>query len=46
MLRIAWSAGHGIDTPGKRSPDDEGEWSLNSKVATVAMPYLSMDDHV
>lgn len=41
MLKVAWSAGHGINTPGKRSPDDEREWSFNSKVVIAAMSLLS-----
>lgn len=32
MLKIAGCAGHGINTPGKRTPDDEREWSFNNKV--------------
>lgn len=33
MFKIAICAGHGINTPGKRTPDDEREWSFNNKVA-------------
>ena len=41
MLKIAWSAGHGLNTPGKRSPEDEREWTFNSQVVMAAMSYLS-----
>lgn len=32
MVKIAYDAGHGINTPGKRSPDDEREWNFNNHV--------------
>lgn len=35
MVKIAFDAGHGINTPGKRTPDDEREWSFNNKVANA-----------
>ncbi len=31
-MKIAYDAGHGINTPGKRSPYGEREWSFNNKV--------------
>ena len=31
MVKIVIDAGHGFDTPGKRSPDGEREWSLTIK---------------
>jgi len=46
MLKVAWSAGHGRNTPGKRSPDDEREWSFNNKVVMAAMSYLSRYEDV
>lgn len=35
-MKIGYDAGHGIYTPGKRSPDDEREWRFNNTVV-VAM---------
>jgi N-acetylmuramoyl-L-alanine amidase len=40
MVKIAIDAGHGFDTPGKRSPDGEREWSFNNKVAQYAIAKL------
>ncbi|MHA6260915.1 N-acetylmuramoyl-L-alanine amidase family protein [Sporosarcina sp. CAU 1771] len=40
MVKIVIDAGHGLNTPGKRSPDDEGEWSFNNKVALAAIAKL------
>lgn len=33
MVKIGFDAGHGINTPGKRTPDGEREWSFNNQVA-------------
>lgn len=41
MVKIAIDAGHGINTPGKRTPADEREWSFNTKVANAAIKYLN-----
>ncbi|ARK26024.1 hypothetical protein SporoP37_15975 [Sporosarcina sp. P37] len=40
MVKIALDAGHGLYTPGKRSPDDEREWSFNSKVLIACQAEL------
>lgn len=40
MVKIVIDAGHGFNTPGKRSPDDEREWTFNNKVAQYAMAKL------
>lgn len=32
MVKIAYDAGHGINTPGKRTPDGEREWTFNNHV--------------
>ncbi|NBJ71665.1 N-acetylmuramoyl-L-alanine amidase, partial [Roseburia sp. 1XD42-34] len=40
MAKVAIGAGHGMHTPGKRSPADEREWSFNNKVVTAAVRYL------
>src|SRR5690625_3570567 len=37
---IAIDAGHGMNTPGKRTPDGEREWSFNKVVAESAIKYL------
>ncbi|WP_075618777.1 N-acetylmuramoyl-L-alanine amidase family protein [Paenisporosarcina indica] len=41
MIKVAWSAGHGMNTSGKRTPDDEREWSFNNQVVHAAMAYLA-----
>lgn len=40
MVKIVIDAGHGFNTPGKRSPDDEREWSFNNIVAQYAIAKL------
>lgn len=37
---VAWDAGHGSDTPGKRTPDGYREHWINVKVAYYGMLYL------
>lgn len=32
MLKVALDAGHGYNTPGKRTPDDVREWYMNARV--------------
>ena len=32
-MKIAFGAGHGMNTAGKRTPAGEREWSFNNKVA-------------
>ena len=39
-MKIAIDAGHGKNTPGKRTPDGIREWELNSKVAKYLAEYL------
>ena len=46
MVKIVIDAGHGLDTPGKRSPDDEREWSFNNKVALAAIAKLQTYQNV
>lgn len=41
MVKIALDAGHGLNTPGKRTPDGEREWSFNDKVLRAAWERLS-----
>lgn len=40
-LKVVWSAGHGFNTAGKRTPDGEREWSFNDKVVRAAMDRLA-----
>lgn len=46
MKKVAWSAGHGRHTAGKRSPSDEREWTFNTKVVTAGMLYLAKYENV
>lgn len=46
MVKIAIDAGHGINTPGKRSPTGEREWTFNDKVVRAAMTKLSEYENV
>jgi len=47
MLKISWDAGHGLNTPGKRTPDNSmHEWQFNSKVVEYAMKELALYDKV
>src|SRR5690625_2392892 len=43
---VAIDAGHGINTPGKRTPDDEREWSFNSIVAQSIIENLKNYDGI
>lgn len=38
---IVFDAGHGTNTPGKRTPDGEREWSFNDKMLRAAHSHLS-----
>ncbi|WP_203248847.1 N-acetylmuramoyl-L-alanine amidase family protein [Sporosarcina beigongshangi] len=46
MVKIVIDAGHGLHTPGKRSPDDEREWTFNNKVAQYAIAKLQTYENV
>ena len=37
---VALDAGHGLNTPGKRTPDGIHEWELNDKVRDYVVEYL------
>src|SRR5690625_2636073 len=43
---IALDAGHGMNTPGKRTPADEREWSFNTQVVEAATKYLQEYENV
>jgi N-acetylmuramoyl-L-alanine amidase len=40
-MRVALDAGHGLNTPGKRTPDGEREWSFNNKVVRAITERLN-----
>lgn len=40
MAKIALDGGHGLHTPGKRSPSDEREWSFNNIVVRATQERL------
>lgn len=46
MVKIAIDVGHGADTPGKRTPDGEREWTFNNKVALAALAKLNTFQNV
>lgn len=37
---IIFDAGHGVNTPGKRTPDGEREWTFNDKMLRAAQIHL------
>lgn len=41
MVKIALDAGHGYNTPGKRTPDGEREWTFNNKVLIACTARLN-----
>jgi N-acetylmuramoyl-L-alanine amidase len=46
-MKIMLDAGHGLNTPGKRTPDDSmREFEFNSDVAAIAKELLEAYDHV
>jgi len=46
MIKVGFDAGHGLNTPGKRTPDDEREWSFNNKVARAFANELALYEGV
>lgn len=46
MVKIAYDAGHGVNTAGKRSPDNEREWRFNDAVARAFGIELALYDGV
>ncbi|PYF07273.1 N-acetylmuramoyl-L-alanine amidase [Ureibacillus chungkukjangi] len=42
MIKVGYDAGHGYNTPGKRTPDGEREWSFNDKVARAFANELAL----
>lgn len=40
MARIVLDSGHGLNTPGKRTPNNEREWTFNDAVVRHAMKKL------
>lgn len=43
-VKIALDAGHGLKTPGKRTPDGIHEWTLNDKVRDKVVDFLEPYD--
>jgi N-acetylmuramoyl-L-alanine amidase len=46
MTKIVIDAGHGLNTPGKRSPAGEREWTFNNRVALAAIKKLEEYENV
>ena len=46
MIKVGYCAGHGYNTPGKRTPDGEREWSFNDIVARAFANELANYDGV
>ena len=46
MIKIGYDAGHGLHTPGKRTPEDEREWRFNDTVATAFASELAKYDGI
>lgn len=46
MVKIVLDAGHGLSTPGKRTPDGEREWNFNNKVVLAAINKLRKYENV
>lgn len=46
MVKIALDAGHGYNTPGKRTPDGEREWMFNDVVLRYVIVGLKSYDNV
>ncbi|WP_172369110.1 N-acetylmuramoyl-L-alanine amidase [Sporosarcina jiandibaonis] len=46
MIKIAIDAGHGFNTPGKRAPSGEREWSFNNEVALSSIAKLNAYQNV
>ena len=45
-MRVALDAGHGLNTAGKRTPDNEREWSFNNKVVRAITERLNKYEDV
>ncbi|HWL12582.1 MAG TPA: N-acetylmuramoyl-L-alanine amidase [Ureibacillus sp.] len=46
MIKVGYDGGHGINTPGKCTPDGEHEWSFNNKVARAFANELALYEGV
>jgi N-acetylmuramoyl-L-alanine amidase len=46
MVKVALDGGHGINTPGKRTPSGEREWTFNDKVVRSAIKHLNTYQNV
>ena len=45
-IKIAVDAGHGINTAGKRTPDNEREWTFNNKVLLAFVEHVTKYENV
>ena len=46
LIKIAIDGGHGLNTPGKRAPSGEREWTFNNKVTLAAIRRLNTFQNV
>lgn len=46
VVKVVFDAGHGLNTPGKRSPAGEREWLFNNKVVLASIKYLNQYEGV
>lgn len=46
MIKIGLDAGHGMNTPGKRTPSGEREWSFNNKVIKATTDRLNQYENI
>lgn len=46
MVKIVLDAGHGNNTPGKRTPDGEREWGFNDQVVQACISKLATYENV
>lgn len=46
LIKVGYDAGHGLNTPGKRTPDGEREWTFNNIVAKAFANELALYDGV
>lgn len=46
MPKIAYEAGHGLNTSGKRTPEGEREWSFSNKAALAFAEKMSLYENI
>lgn len=45
-IKFSWDAGHGLGTAGKRTPDDEREWTFNNIIGMAFADELNKYDGI